>query len=153
MNSIINLWNKISDSIAKFFQSEHWKKAQKIAKTIGDLLPYAQIAVSIVAQAKKDSNVLQKLNQILINLNVSPEEMSIDTTKQYSKAEWEGILMNVARYSVQGQLNKALSDAGGIGLVLGGQKIKDVSDIPNDWINSAVNVAYSLLKQTLQEKN
>ena len=145
-----NFWN----NIIGFFKGEQWKKAKQIAAFIGDLLPYAITGVQLVASfygVGTPKSVLTVLS-ILQKLNVPPEEFKFDPNLEYTDAEIQGILMGAARYAIKGDLEKAIQNAGSAGLYLGGKRIKTISDIPDNLINTAVNTAYSYLKAEISEK-
>jgi hypothetical protein len=134
-------------SIVGFFKGPKWKKAQEIAKKVGDILPFAENVVEIIAAASGNKTLKEIDNLLRKILAIPPEELPFDPTREYTKLEINGILMGAANYAIRGELNKAIEQAGEAGFIVGGQKLKSASDVPDNIINTALNTTYSFIKK------
>lgn len=129
----------------KVFNKKVWKTVLKISVAVADIMPFAELAVNIVGVSTgKD---LRKISDVISMLNADPEELAFDPTRKYTKSEMQGILMGAARLAVRGEIKKAINQSAGAGILIGGQRIKDESEIPDRVINDAVTSAYNLLKE------
>ena len=135
-------------TIVGFFKGPKWKKAQEVAKQVGDLLPYVETVVSLVAATTGNKTAAEIDNVIRKVLAVPPEALTFDPSKPYTKLDLNGALMGAVNYAVRGELNKAIQMAGTGGLLIGGQKIKDASDIPDNIINTALNSTYTFVRNS-----
>lgn len=142
------LYNMAFGFLKKVFNKNVWKKIGQISLVVADVMPFAEIAVSMIGiSTGKD---LHKISDVIRMLNADPEELTFDPTKKYTKSEMQGILMGAARLAVRGEIKKAINQTAGAGILLGGQKFKDESEIPDRVINDAVTSAYNLLREKLE---
>jgi hypothetical protein len=137
--------SKFWSSIVGFFRGPKWKKAQEVAKMIGDILPYVEMVVAAIAAASGNKTVAD-IDNVLKQLSVPATEVPFDPSKEYTKSEINGILMGAANWAIRGELNKAIKVAGGAGLMVGGKVIKDHTEIPDNIINTASGTAYTYIR-------
>lgn len=143
------MFGKIKAGFKKVFNKKVWTTVLKISLAVADIMPYAELGVSLIGVASgKD---LHKVSDIIRSLNADPEELSFDPERKYTKSEMQGILMGAARLAVRGQLQKSIEQAAGAGILIGGQRIKDQSEVPDRIINDAVTSAYNLLRDRLDQ--
>lgn len=144
--NILGFFSKIIDSLKKFFAGETFKKVESAAIAVSQLLQYALPAVEMVAKmtpTKSDDEIVEMIKK----LNM-PVELDLD--KPLNTYEKQAYLNGAARLIIQGNLKDAILSAGRAGLSLGGQKIVNATDIPDNWLNSAINMAYTAFKATVK---
>lgn len=135
--------------LKKIFNKKVWSSVLKVSLAVADVMPYAELGVNIIGiTTGKD---LHKISDIIRSLNADPQELSFDPNKKYTNSEIQGILMGAARLAVRGEIQKSIKQTAGAGILIGGQKIKDESEIPDRIINDAVTSAYNLLRDQLDK--
>lgn len=143
------MFGKLKSGLKKVFNRKVWLTVLNISLIVADIMPFAELGVNAVGMATgKD---VHKIADVIRLLNAKPEELSFDPNKTYTKSEMQGILMGAARLAVRGELKKAIDQTAGAGILLGGQKIKDESEIPDRVINDAVTTAYNTLKEQFEK--
>lgn len=131
--------------LKKVFNKKVWTTVLKVSVIVADVMPFAEIAVSMIGVSTgKD---LHKISDVIRMLNADPNELAFDPNKKYTNSEMQGILMGAARFAVRGEIQKAIEQTAGAGILIGGQKIKDASEVPDYIINDATTSAYTLLKE------
>lgn len=138
-------------SIISFFKGEKWKKARFVVAFIADMLPYVETVVTLLTTLTQNKQ-LKAIQYALNYFNIPKEDVPFDPNKTYTKFEINGILMSAANYAVRDELQKAIDNSPEGFLILGGQKFKNSTDIPDNIINTAVNTVYTFLKNSQKEK-
>jgi len=144
--NILGFFNKIVSALKNFFSGDSFKKVEGAAIAVSQLIQYALPAVELVAKmtpSKADDEIVAMIKK----LNMPVE---VDLNQPLNSYEKQAYLNGAARLLIQGELKKAILAAGSAGLQIGGQKIGDVTDIPDNWLNSAINLAYTAFKATLK---
>lgn len=144
--NILGFFNKIVDSLKKLFSGDKFKQVENAAIAVSQLLQYALPAVELVAKmtpTKTDDEIVEMIK----SLNMPIE---LDLSKPLNAYEKQAYLNGAARLIIQGKLKDALVAAGAAGLNFGGQKITSTTDIPDNWLNSAINMAYTAFKATVK---
>lgn len=144
--NILGFFNKIVDSLKKLFSGDKFKQVENAAIAVSQLIQYALPAVELVAKmtpSKTDDEIVEMIKAL--NMPVD-----IDLSKPLNAYEKQAYLNGAARLIIQGKLKDALVAAGAAGLSFGGQKITSATDIPDNWLNSAINMAYTAFKATVK---
>jgi hypothetical protein len=137
--------------LKKVFNKKVWLTVLNVSMIVADIMPFAELGVNAIGMATgKD---VHKIADVIRLLNAKPDELSFDPNKKYTNSEMQGILMGAARLAVRGEIKKAIQQTGNAGLLIGGQKIKDESEVPDAVINAAVNSAYLILKEKVDKIN
>ena len=134
--------------LAKVLKSSQFQKAQGVAKSIGDLLPYAMPAIQVVATFtpnKADDEIVALLNTLMMPVSVPAGA----TLSDYEK---RGLLLAAANTALRGKLAEAIAEAGGVGIMIGGQYIKSKDAIPDSLVDAACQNAYSFLRNTAAQE-
>ena len=140
--SVLSFFSGLMTSAKKFFSSKDFTKAEQIARAVGDILQYALPAVQLVAAMtpnKTDDQIVALIQKLSI-------PTTVDFTKPLQPADKTGLLMAAASYVLKGNLAAAIASAAGVGIEIGGEKLKTVSDISDNWLNTAVNACYTTVK-------
>lgn len=144
--NILGFFNNIVKILKKFFSGDTFQKVENAVKAVSELLQYALPAVEIVAKmtpTKTDDEIVAMIKRLEMDVD-------IDLTKPLNTYEKQAYLTGAAKFIIQGKLKNAIISAGGAGLSIGGEKITKVTDIPDNWLNSAINITYTAFKSTLK---
>lgn len=144
--NILGFFSNIVKTLKKFFSGDTFQKVENAAKAVAELLQYALPAVEFVARmtpTKTDDEIVAMIKRLEMDVD-------IDLTKPLNAYEKQAYLTGAARFIIQGKLKNAILSAGGAGLSIGGEKITKVTDIPDNWLNSAINITYTAFKSTLK---
>lgn len=144
--NILGFFNKIIQNLKNFFSGETFQKVENAAFSVAQLLQYALPAVEAVAKmtpTKTDDEIVAMVKRLEM-------DVELDLSKPLNTYEKQAYLTGAARYILQGKLKNAILSAGGAGLTIGSQKITKVTDIPDNWLNSAINITYTAFKATVK---
>jgi len=142
------LLKKIQNALVKFFTSDEWKRIEKGAAVVADLLQKALPVVKLVAAmtpTKADDEVIALIEKYALPINFDPTQPLQEGTKYAA-------LRAAAACLLKGELTQAVLDAGAEGILLGGfelKSVKDVDKIPTSYIDEAVQSAYRAWKDSV----
>src|SRR4051812_7771699 len=143
-----NFFGGLAGHLTKFFSSADFHKAEEIAKAIGDLLKYAIPAVEFVASltpTKTDDEIVAVIKKLQVATAIDLDAV-LSGQVALSKEDKNGLLMSAAAAALRGNLKDAIVAAAGVGLTIGGEVVKSSTQIPDNWINTAVTSVYSAVK-------
>lgn len=142
-DSVFKIFRTIQGAIKKFFTSETLKKVDAVGEQIKDVLVFALPAVEEIAKMTKNTDLDDKavaiIKQLMLDTPVPPSGKLDEATRQ-------GVLMYAAGLVTRNKISDALRIAGQDGIKIGGQIVKDQTDIPDSVVNAATNILYSVLK-------
>lgn len=142
------LWNFLTSLL----RGERFRRAQAVLAVVADIIPYVESTISLLATLTRNRHLIA-IQNALNYFRVPREIVPFDPERTYTKAEINGILMGAANFAVRNELQKSLEQALSGVLILGGQKFKSVSDIPDNIINTAVNTVYTIIKAEMEKEN
>lgn len=136
LNFFKNIW--------KFLTSETGQKTVSgVVSIVHELVQYAMPAVKEVDNARTKATVPKLIKE----LQVPKDVVSYSSKKKYSDAEWEGILVGIAKVIMLRELEQIAEDKDGISLAE--RKYEYADEIPDRILNAAINLAYTKYREDL----
>lgn len=148
LKSVSTFFSGIVNSLRKVFGSPTFKKAESVAKAVGDLLAYALPAVEFVASLtpnKADDEIVAMIKKLQVATAIDLDAV-LAGQSTLSKADRTGLLTSAAAEVLRGNLKDAILSSGGVGIWIAGELVKSATDIPDNWVNTAVNAVYTVAK-------
>lgn len=128
----MNLLKAIFNAIFSIFKKSNNPKLVKVAEILEKIRPIAEEVVRILATLTGNKTIIDILN-IIDQLSVPQSVVTIDTSRVYTKAEIDGLIVGIGNYLVREKLAEK-------------QTVVSSEPIPDNIINTALNTAYTVYK-------
>lgn len=136
--------NKFWKSVTSFLNGRS-KRLQEVEKLVQQILPHA-ITATMAVSSLSGSKKVEDVARVLQELEIPHQIFNFDINKEYTEKEIEGILMGAASYALRRDISKDIDNFWGSKYFLNYKQLKKAEDIPDNILNTVVNVAYSFIK-------
>lgn len=143
-----NLLDSAVKALRRALSSKEAQKAREYLNVINDLLPYAANAIQIVSLVTGNKTGLE----IAGALRKFEVALEIPVDREWTETEKKTALFALGGAVLRGELERAVQGAGALGITVGGAAIKSHTDIPDNWIDSAVQTSFGFNKNVVEAK-